>query len=63
MRVKTPRIDPAIEEQLEADRMNLRDRFAIAAVTGLCASGAESAGYIAERAYGIADAMMEVREQ
>lgn len=44
------------------EQPTLRDRFAMAALTGLLADPSEDGKGVATRAYGFADAMLEARK-
>lgn len=58
------RMNPSLESLVE--NTTLRDQFAMAALTGICACGPTSSGspnaFYADRAYKIADAMLEARK-
>ena len=59
------RIEPTISQENTIDRLTLRDQFAMAALTGICASGPGrqfTNGLLAKEAYQLADAMLEERK-
>lgn len=53
------------EYEFSNEKRELRDRFAIAALTGICANPKTHAtdSEVAEGAYRVADAMLEAREK
>jgi hypothetical protein len=52
----------AIEARNDAERRELRDRFAMAALTGLCFGRQDNVDAFAREAYLVADAMLRARE-
>jgi hypothetical protein len=67
--IKEAGIDPVLSVLLEniahalGEPETLRDRFAMAALTGILARRMNDAGTEAQRAYEIADAMLEARKE